>query len=372
MPNKNLAKQGTSTRRSPRLSVGNEDTNLRPTLKQDTPMSDKPTTDKKRQRSEEELKTQKRECRNDTVEVRGSAIFYDSHDTIPNKDLPDKSDKLSKKNIKAIKGVCLNEKDEEVGNFTPKHTSTDCESSSEDESMENSSRRAPGNSTSMDDLVRSMAIAFQTSVVQDGLRTALEPHFNRIIVSLEEYKDKTDKRILYLEKEVAKIKPLEDKVASLQTMIEDHAQEPKNLNLLVTGLTDNDTLKDQCLTVASELELDPYKLDIIDVKKMPPTRKRDAPTRYRIRFGDILLRTSFYKARTRPSCKIWMNEDLCQSRAKLAYQARQVVFHKKAVRTWTYLGKIFIIYTENMTPILVNRFEELPAIETANNKFQRD
>ena len=129
-------------------------------------------------------------------------------------------------------------------------------------------------------------------------------------------------------------------------------------------------VRNPTLVASEQLELDPYKLDIIDVKKMPPTRKRDAPTRYRIRFGDIFSRTSFYKARTRPSCKIWMNEDLCQPRAKLAYQARQVVFHKKAVRTWTYLGKIFIIYTENAAPTLINRFEELPTIENAPTETQ--
>ena len=236
--------------------------------------------------------------------------------------------------------------------------------------MDKSRQNFEGGPTSMDDLVRSMAMAFQTSVVQDSIRTALEPHFNKIIVSLEEYKEKTDKRIQYLEREVAKIKPLEDKVASLQTMMEDQAQEPINLNLLVTGLTDNDSLKDQCLTMASELELDPYKLDLVDVKKMPPTRKRDAPTRYRIRFGDILSRTSFYKSRTKPGCKLWMNEDLCPSRAKLAYQARQVVFYKKAIRTWTYLGKIFIIYSENGAPTLVNKFEELPTIDKNNEETQ--
>ena len=253
MPNKNGPKQGTSTRRSQRLSIGNEDTRQSPPHPLGTPATNKLQIDKKRQHSEEDIEAQKRECRNNTVEVRGSSIFYDSCEVMSDEDLSTKSKPVAKKNIKAIEGVCLSTNEDDSTNFKPKHTSTDYESSSEDEAIESSRRDTPGSSTSMDNLVRSMAIAFQTPVVQESIRTALEPHFKRIIVSLDEYKEKTDKRILYLEKEVAKIKPLEEKVASLQTMMEDQAQEPMNLNLLVTGLADTDNLKDQCLTVASRV-----------------------------------------------------------------------------------------------------------------------
>ena len=147
-------------------------------------------------------------------------------------------------------------------------------------------------------------------------------------------------------------------------MMEDQAQEPLNLNLILSGLIDDNSLKDQCITVAAEqLQLDPYKLDIIDVKKLPPSRRRVEPPKYRIRFGDIISRTSFYKARTGKGCKIWMNEDLCPARSKLAFQARKVVLDKQALRTWTYLGKVFTLENVNSTPKLINRFEELPPLK---------
>ena len=59
-----------------------------------------------------------------------------------------------------------------------------------------------------------------------------------------------------------------------------------------------------------------------------------------------------------------MNEDLCPARSKLAYQARQVVVHKKATRTWTYMGKIFIILGANDQPRQITRFDQLPEIES--------
>ena len=368
MPNKNGGKQGTSSRRSPRLSIENEDSKPKFAHPLGTPGTSRQVSDKKRLRSEEEIEAQKRECRSNSAEVRGNTVFYNSHEIMPEDDLTKSKHKMTEKNQKAISGVCMDDEEEEASSFKPKHTSTDYESSSEEEMMQESRREAPSKTASMNDLVRSMAMAFQTTGVQDSIRTALEPHFNKIIISMEEYKAKTDDRILKLETEVQNIKPLEEKVASLQNLLEEQAQEPMNLNLIITGLEDTDNLKDQCLTVASEqLEIDPYKLDIIDVKKLPPTRRRQDQTRYRIRFGDILSRTTFYKARTKATCKIWMNEDLCPPRSKLAYQARQAVFFKKAIRTWTYLGKIFIILTENAAPTLITRFEQLPIVEKLNN-----
>ena len=271
---------------------------------------------------------------------------------------------LDTKNIKAVTGVCVNSDDEDITTFNPRQTSTESEDSDEGD-YHNTSEHTQRESVNMDELVKSMALAFQTQTVQDSIRTALEPHFNKIIVSFDEYKIKTDDRIRTLEKEVEKIGPLEEKVNALQLMLEDQAQESLNTNLIVTGLEDNDSLKDQCLTIAAEqLVIDPYKLILMDVRKLPPTRKRDQPPRYRIRFGDILSRTSFYKARTKKSVKIWMNKDLCPARSKLAYQARQVVVHKKATRTWTYMGKIFIILGANDQPRQITRFDQLPEIES--------
>ena len=130
-----------------------------------------------------------------------------------------------------------------------------------------------------------------------------------------------DEQILKLEEQVDQIEPLERKVN------EDNLQEVCNLNLVVTGLEDDNNLRDQCLTIASEqMAIEPYKVNIIDVKK------------------------------------IWINEDLCAPRSKLAYQARLVVTAGLRKRTWTYLGKVFTLQDDNSRPRLVNRFEELPPL----------
>ena len=366
MPNKNGNKTDALNRRNPRLSPGQD--NSKPDIAHPlgTPGTTRHLTDKKKDRSYEQLAQQKRECRNDSVEVRGSAIFYDSNEVLPvQAGTSDREKNKKLKNVKAVQGVCVDSEEEDITSFAPRQTSTESESSG-DECYQQTNYPAKRDPINMDELVNSMALAFQTPVVQESICKLLEPHFNKLIVSLEDYKAKTDDRIRILESEVEKIGPLEEKVNSLQLLLEDQAQEPLNTNLILTGLEDDDKLKDQCITVAAEqLEID--KLDILDIKKLPPTRKRDAPPKYKIRFGDLISRTSFYKARTKKTCKIWMNEDLCLAKSKLAYQARLAVTKKKAFRTWTYMGKVFIIINENDQPSWIKRFEQLPKIDTTGD-----
>ena len=154
---------------------------------------------------------------NTTAEIRGSQVFYDSSEVLP---YERSASNLDTKNIKAVTGVCVNSDDEDITTFNPRQTSTESEDSDEGD-YHNTSERTQRESVNMDELVKSMALAFQTQTVQDSIRTALEPHFNKIIVSFDEYKIKTDDRIRTLEKEVEKIGPLEEKVNALQLMLED-------------------------------------------------------------------------------------------------------------------------------------------------------
>ena len=85
-------------RRSPRLSIGTEEAKPNNAHLLGTPGTSRQLTDKKRQRSEEEIEAQKRECRNNTVEVRGSSVFYDSHEVLPDQHLLANTDTLSGKN----------------------------------------------------------------------------------------------------------------------------------------------------------------------------------------------------------------------------------------------------------------------------------
>ena len=44
----------------------------------------------------------------------------------------------------------------------------------------------------------------------------------------------------------------------------------------------------------------------------------------------------------------------------MAYQARQLAFHKFLHRTWTYLGQVFVQRFENEEPIKIFEKEDLP------------
>ena len=179
MPNKNNTKAGGPSRRSPRLSVGGEESKPLIAHPLGTPGTSRHLSDKKRQRSEEEIEAIKRECRNNTVDVRGSAIFYDTLE-----DLTDKPPAHSSKNIKAIEGACVDSEEDESKSFNPKQTSTESEGSTSDEEDTSPHHTSlPSQilnvSSSMEELAKSMALAFQTAEVQMSIRTALAPQFEK-------------------------------------------------------------------------------------------------------------------------------------------------------------------------------------------------
>ena len=314
----------------------------------------------KRVRSREEMEANKKDRKNESVEVRNGVAYYDTSEEMAPQNI------VKEKNEKAISGACVENDDEDQMSFNPKETSTDSETESEETVSEvEYPVRGQTEKENLTAMANSMALAFQTEAVKKSLRRVFDPHFERLNKSFDDYKKATNERIQKLEEQVDQIAPLERKVNELQTIIEDNLQEVCNLNLVITGLDDDSNLRDQCLTIASEqMAIDPYKVNIIDVKKLPPRRNGQGPPRYKIRFDDITSRTMFFKGRTNKECKIWINEDLCAPRSKLAYQARLVVTAGLRKRTWTYLGKVFTLQDDNSRPRLVNRYEELPPLPT--------
>ena len=81
------------------------------------------------------------------------------------------------KTKKAIQDVCVESDDDQMKSFMPKETSTDVDSSEDDtESEATPQRQTKRNSmTNMEDLVKGMALTFQTPAVQQSFRQALEP-----------------------------------------------------------------------------------------------------------------------------------------------------------------------------------------------------
>ena len=76
---------------------------------------------------------------------------------------------------------------------------------------------------------------------------------------------------------------------------------------------------------------------------------------------NIITRTAFYKARTRlgPQTSIWINEDLIKINEGIAYEARQLV-GRALHKTWTYLGQVFVQYSQNTQPRKITRLADLP------------
>ena len=131
-------------------------------------------------------------------------------------------------------------------------------------------------------------------------------------------------------------------------------------NLLAAGLPQELQSVGGIIAYAYEkLSLHMITSDITNVFKIVETNRGPLA---KIRFSSMAARTAFYKARTHlgPNMKIWFNEDLTRANEILAYQARQLAFHKFICRTWTYLGQVFIQRFEKEDPMKVYKKEDLP------------
>ncbi len=57
--------------------------------------------------------------------------------------------------------------------------------------------------------------------------------------------------------------------------------------------------------------------------------------------------------------KVYINEDLTESRAKLFYDARQMVKRNKLYGTWSQNGNIMVKVKENDNPCVIQNHQEL-------------
>ncbi len=156
-----------------------------------------------------------------------------------------------------------------------------------------------------------------------------------------------------------------DKNIMLQSKVDQMEQARRETNIRVVGLPEQDNsdtyIKISLVQLVGASE--ESAKSIISTSRMG-RMKDDKPRDLIVKFTDKESRDQFYSLRKRTpkdneNRKVYINEDLTECRAKLFYDARQLVKRGKLFGTWTQSGNILVKVTENSSPCAVASHREL-------------
>ncbi len=157
----------------------------------------------------------------------------------------------------------------------------------------------------------------------------------------------------------------QDKNIMLQSKVDQLEQDQREANVRVIGFPEQDNTDADIRTKLIQLvgASDKSAENIISTSRMGRV-KDDRPRDLIIKFTSKKARDEFYSLRKRTpkdneNRKVYINEDLTESRAKLFYDARQLVKRSKLYGTWTQNGSIMVKVTETSIPCAVVSHRDL-------------
>ena len=207
--------------------------------------------------------------------------------------------------------------------------------------------------------------------VLDKLKSVLYPH------ALAEQLKSLIENIDGLKRQITKkdeiIENFEKRVSALEAEQDRQEQYSRRPNLRIEGLAESQegTTDDKVLhLINTEMSFEPPLVleDIERSHRLGPSQDREGRPRIRpviVRFRTERLRDSVYRARTRLKehnknhrDAVFINEDLTQRRAAMAYQTRKLKAAQKISDCWTYNG-IVVVKERNNTIKKVNAPHDL-------------
>ncbi len=124
---------------------------------------------------------------------------------------------------------------------------------------------------------------------------------------------------------------------------------------------DDNNIKEQLVELVGAPEA--LVSDICSVTRMGK-KKEEKPRDLVVQFVSKKKRDVFYSMRKQTpkneeNKKVYINEDLTEARAKLFYDARQMVKRNKLYGTWSQNGNIMVKVKENDNPCVIQNHQDL-------------
>ena len=216
-----------------------------------------------------------------------------------------------------------------------------------------------------------------TDQAQDALKKAADG----AIKALDERMTKVEERSLKIEGTVHKVRiqtsKVQDTVTKLTEEVDTLKQDRRNKTVRIQGLVKEEgkDVKDKVIELAKKmgLEIDRNNFDAFS------TKKEDFKLVI-VKFDNEAEKKRFYKARIKlrgieETKHFFINEDLIPARAEVAAEARKMVKEKRATKTWTMDGQIFIKIEDSDKPTKIANLSQLMGLKdnrlaTHTNKEQ--
>ncbi len=158
-----------------------------------------------------------------------------------------------------------------------------------------------------------------------------------------------------------------DRNLSLQARLDELDQRRRDNNVRLVGLKENeddDIIASQLIKLGGKSGTSVE--DICSISRMGK-KKEGKPRDLLVQFVSKQKRDVFYAMRKNTpkdeeNKKVYINEDLTESRAKLFYDARRMVRRNKLHGTWSQNGSIMVKVKENDNPCAIHNHQELASL----------
>ncbi len=177
----------------------------------------------------------------------------------------------------------------------------------------------------------------------------------------EENNGKTLQTVMSLQRDLYKE---HSKNLNLQSKLDEMYQKRRENNVRVVGFPeeiDDSNIQEKLVEVVGASQV--LVNDICSVTRMGK-KKEDKPRDLVVQFVTKKKRDAFYAMRKQTpkneeNKKVYINEDLTETRAKLFYDTRQMVKRNKLYGTWSQNGNIMVKVKENDSPCVIQNHQDL-------------
>ena len=202
------------------------------------------------------------------------------------------------------------------------------------------------------EFIRKMAAALSDATVRGLMVKACDE-------SIEKYIEKTEKRLDEMD---MKGERRDMRLDEIDARLDRFEQKEKDNNIVICGLGDNQTSKENIKNALNELlECNIKPSDIQYILKLRNDSGKQSENRVRVAFKQKEMKLKIAKLKKNlKGSNIWIADDLTAYGNRLAYLARQSVREKNAYQTWTYDGKVFLKVDKDSKPRKITSPHHIP------------
>ena len=213
---------------------------------------------------------------------------------------------------------------------------------------------------SLNEIKKALREVLKEPEVKDDLLSTVNERLDMIAAEVVSNKQDGERRFDEID---LKNKGRDDKMVSIEAMVNKHEQSTRENRTIITGLHSPMTEEKVVENMNNLLSCKITEEDIAYIQnlRVPDTQASNRKNKVRVVFHDEEFRNKWYKCKTELKGKnIWLSDDLTPFGSGIAYLARKAKKEQKIQKTWIFRGRIFIIKNGESTATIVSCEKDIP------------